>query len=118
MATFFQWLVLLASGYQVPEALLNNNQLIDKLFGGGEGTNTARVIKFYLEWHNVLHTDILAVQKIIGTVNGWILLGLYHTAQALESVFMAVLKLFGFFANFNVGEMGTLYKTIVLLERV
>ena len=115
MATFFQWLVLLASGYQVPEALLNNNQLIDKLFGGGEGTNTARVIKFYLEWHNVLHTDILAVQKIIGTVNGWILLGLYHTAQALESVFMAVLKLFGFFANFNVGEMGTLYKTIVLL---
>ncbi|WP_087841890.1 pLS20_p028 family conjugation system transmembrane protein [Lactiplantibacillus plantarum] len=115
MTTFFQWLVLLASGYQVPEALLNNNQLIDKLFGGGEGTNTARVIKFYLEWHNVLHTDILAVQKIIGTVNGWILLGLYHTAQALESVFMAVLKLFGFFANFNVGEMGTLYKTIVLL---
>ncbi|MEW4353257.1 pLS20_p028 family conjugation system transmembrane protein [Lactiplantibacillus plantarum] len=115
MTTFFQWLVVLASGYQVPEALLNNNQLIDKLFGGGEGTNTARVIKFYLEWHNVLHTDILAVQKIIGTVNGWILLGLYHTAQALESVFMAVLKLFGFFANFNVGEMGTLYKTIVLL---
>ena len=49
MTTFFQWLVLLASGYQVPEALLNNNQLIDKLFGGGEGTNTARVIKFYLE---------------------------------------------------------------------
>lgn len=45
----------------------------------------------------------------------WILLGLNHTAQALESVFMAVLKLFGFFANFNVGEMGTLYKTIVLL---
>ncbi|APB87148.1 pLS20_p028 family conjugation system transmembrane protein [Lactiplantibacillus plantarum] len=115
MTTFFQWLVVLASGYQVPEALFNNNQLIDKLFGGGEGTNTARVIKFYLEWHNVLHTDILAVQKIIGTVNGWILLGLYHTAQALESVFMAVLKLFGFFANFNVGEMGTLYKTIVLL---
>lgn len=115
MTTFFQWLVVLASGYQVPEALLNNNQLIDKLFGGGEGTNTARVIKFYLEWHNVLHTDILAVQKIIGTVNGWILLGLYHTAQALESVFMAVLKLFVFFANFNVGEMGTLYKTIVLL---
>ncbi|ALG27410.1 pLS20_p028 family conjugation system transmembrane protein [Lactiplantibacillus plantarum] len=115
MTTFFQWLVVLASGYQVPEALLNNNQLIDKLFGGGEGTNTARVIKFYLEWHNVLHTDILTVQKIIGTVNGWILLGLYHTAQALESVFMAVLKLFGFFANFNVGEMGTLYKTIVLL---
>ena len=115
MTTFFQWLVVLASGYQVPEALLNNNQLIDKLFGGGEGANTARVIKFYLEWHNVLHTDILAVQKIIGTVNGWILLGLYHTAQALESVFMAVLKLFGFFANFNVGEMGTLYKTIVLL---
>ncbi|MGY5275321.1 pLS20_p028 family conjugation system transmembrane protein [Lactiplantibacillus plantarum] len=115
MITFFQWLVVLASGDQVPEALLNNNQLIDKLFGGGEGTNTARVIKFYLEWHNVLHTDILAVQKIIGTVNGWILLGLYHTAQALESVFMAVLKLFGFFANFNVGEMGTLYKTIVLL---
>ncbi|MCG0640398.1 hypothetical protein IMAU80162_02153 [Lactiplantibacillus plantarum] len=115
MTTFFQWLVVLASGYQVPEALLNNNQLIDKLFGGGEGTNTARVIKFYLEWHNVLHTDILAVQKIIGTVNGWILLGLYHTAQALESVFMAVLKLFGFFATFNVGEMGTLYKTIVLL---
>jgi len=66
-------------------------------------------------WHAVLHTDILAVQKIIGTVNGWILLGLNHTAQALESVFMAVLKLFGFFANFNVGEMGTLYKTIVLL---
>ncbi|AUH38831.1 hypothetical protein CXZ13_16605 (plasmid) [Lactiplantibacillus plantarum] len=115
MTTFFQWLVVLASGYQVPEALLNNNQLIDKLFGGGEGTNTARVIKFYLEWHNVLHTDILAVQKIIGTVNEWILLGLYHTAQALESVFMAILKLFGFFANFNVGEMGTLYKTIVLL---
>ncbi|MCG0782757.1 pLS20_p028 family conjugation system transmembrane protein [Lactiplantibacillus plantarum] len=115
MTTFFQWLVVLASGYQVPEALLNNNQLIDKLFGGGEGTNTARVIKFYLEWNNVLHTDILAVQKIIGTVNGWILLGLYHTAQALESVFMAVLKLFGFFANFNVGEMGTLCKTIVLL---
>ncbi|UNF78159.1 pLS20_p028 family conjugation system transmembrane protein [Lactiplantibacillus plantarum] len=115
MTTFFQWLVVLAPGYQVPEALLNNNQLIDKLFGGGEGTNTARVIKFYLEWHNVLHTDILTVQKIIGTVNGWILLGLYHTAQALESVFMAVLKLFGFFANFNVGEMGTLYKTIVLL---
>ncbi|MCG0678818.1 hypothetical protein IMAU80009_03512 [Lactiplantibacillus plantarum] len=27
MTTFFQWLVLLASGYQVPEALLNNNQL-------------------------------------------------------------------------------------------
>ena len=62
-----------------------------------------------------MHTDILAVQKIIGTVNGWILLGLYHTAQVLESVFMAVLKLFGFFANFNVGEMGTLYKVIVLL---
>ncbi|MBO2727756.1 pLS20_p028 family conjugation system transmembrane protein [Lactiplantibacillus plantarum] len=115
MTTFFQWLVVLASGYQVPEALLNNNQLIDKLFGGGEGTNTARVIKFYLEWHNVLHTDILAVQKIIGTVNGWILLGLYHTVQALESVFMAVFKMFFFFANFNVGEMGTLYKTIVLL---
>ncbi|MCG0783426.1 hypothetical protein [Lactiplantibacillus plantarum] len=52
MTTFFQWLVVLASGYQVPEALLNNNQLIDKLFGGGEGTNAARVIKFYLEWHN------------------------------------------------------------------
>ena len=30
MTTFFQWLVVLASGYQVPEALLNNNQLIDK----------------------------------------------------------------------------------------
>ncbi|MDN3985903.1 hypothetical protein [Lactiplantibacillus plantarum] len=38
MTTFFQWLVVLASGYQVSEALLNNNQLIDKLFGGGVGT--------------------------------------------------------------------------------
>ncbi|MBJ7523507.1 hypothetical protein JHD52_05135 [Lactobacillus sp. CRM56-2] len=118
MTTFFQWLVVLASGYQVPEALLNNNQLGDKILnwgGSSLGEQGDGVVKFYLSWHAVLHTDILAVQKIIGTVNGWILLGLYHTAQALESVFMAVLKLFGFFANFNVGEMGTLYKTIVLL---
>ncbi|TEA92790.1 hypothetical protein DM37_13545 [Lactiplantibacillus plantarum] len=115
---FFQWLVVLASGYQVPEALLNNNQLGDKILnwgGSSLGEQVDGVVKFYLSWHAVLHTDILAVQKIIGTVNGWILLGLYHTAQALESVFMAVLKLFGFFANFNVGAMGTLYKTIVLL---
>ena len=74
----------------------------------------------------MLHTDILAVQKIIGTVNGWILLGLYHTVQALESVFMAVLQLFGMFSPkrlengdiadyFHTGEMGTLYKTIVWL---
>ncbi|KZU78725.1 hypothetical protein Nizo3892_2922 [Lactiplantibacillus plantarum] len=95
--------------------MLSNNGIVDKIFQGGNGTNKSDVINFYLGWHNVLHTDILAVQKIIGTVNGWILLGLYHTAQALESVFMAVLKLFGFFANFNVGEMGTLYKTIVWL---
>ncbi|MCW6127280.1 hypothetical protein LDK41_09510 [Lactiplantibacillus plantarum] len=118
MTTFFQWLVVLASGYQVPVALLNNNQLGDKILnwgGSSLGEQGDGVVKFYLSWHAVLHTDILAVQKIIGTVNGWILLGLYHTAQALESVFMAVLKLFGFFANFNVGEMGTLYKTIVLL---
>ncbi|WP_046041486.1 pLS20_p028 family conjugation system transmembrane protein [Lactiplantibacillus plantarum] len=118
MTTFFQWLVVLASGYQVPEALLNNNQLGDKILnwgGSSLGEQGDGVVKFYLSWHAVLHTDILAVQKIIGTVNGWILLGLYHTAQALESVFMAVLKLFGFFSNFNVGEMGTLYKTIVLL---
>ncbi|QAS31372.1 hypothetical protein EQK45_15670 (plasmid) [Lactiplantibacillus plantarum] len=118
MITFFQWLVVLASGYQVPEALLNNNQLGDKILnwgGSSLGEQGDGVVKFYLSWHAVLHTDILAVQKIIGTVNGWLLLGLYHTAQALESVFMAVLKLFGFFANFNVGEMGTLYKTIVLL---
>ncbi|MCT3278741.1 hypothetical protein EFP05_16820 [Lactiplantibacillus pentosus] len=40
----------------------------------------------------------MAVQKIIGTVNGWIWLGLYHTAQALEIVFMAVLQLFGMFS--------------------
>ncbi|WP_379825780.1 pLS20_p028 family conjugation system transmembrane protein [Lactiplantibacillus plantarum] len=118
MITFFQWLVVLASGYQVPEALLNNNQLGDKILnwgGSSLGEQGDGVVKFYLSWHAVLHTDILAVQKIIGTVNEWILLGLYHTAQALESVFMAILKLFGFFANFNVGEMGTLYKTIVLL---
>lgn len=118
MTTFFQWLVVLASGYQVPEALLNNNQLGDKILnwgGSSLGEQGDGVVKFYLSWHDVLHTDILAVQKIIGTVNEWILLGLYHTAQALESVFMAILKLFGFFANFNVGEMGTLYKTIVLL---
>ncbi|MBP5840699.1 hypothetical protein J8138_14975 [Lactiplantibacillus plantarum] len=118
MTTFFQWLVVLASGYQVPEALLNNNQLGDKILnwgGSSLGEQGDGVVKFYLSWHAVLHTDILAVQKIIGPVNGWILLGLYHTAQALESVFMAVLKLFGFFSNFNVGEMGTLYKTIVLL---
>ncbi|MGJ3874727.1 hypothetical protein ACLOCO_15060 [Lactiplantibacillus plantarum] len=118
MTTFFQWLVVLASGYQVPEALLNNNQLGDKILnwgGSSLGEQGDGVVKFYLSWHAVLHTDILAVQKIIGTVNGWILLGLNHTAQALESVFMAVLKLFGFFANFNVDEMGTLYKTIVLL---
>ncbi|MGJ3780680.1 pLS20_p028 family conjugation system transmembrane protein [Lactiplantibacillus plantarum] len=118
MTTFFQWLVVLASGYQVPVALLNNNQLGDKILnwgGSSLGEQGDGVVTFYLSWHAVLHTDILAVQKIIGTVNGWILLGLYHTAQALESVFMAVLKLFGFFANFNVGEMGTLYKTIVLL---
>ncbi|WP_236720642.1 hypothetical protein [Lactiplantibacillus plantarum] len=118
MITFFQWLVVLASGYQVSEALFNNNQLGDKIFnwgGSSLGEQGDGVVKFYLSWHAVLHTDILAVQKIIGTVNGWILLGLNHTAQALESVFMAVLKLFGFFANFNVGEMGTLYKTIVLL---
>ncbi|WP_134144343.1 pLS20_p028 family conjugation system transmembrane protein [Lactiplantibacillus plantarum] len=118
MIMFFQWLVVLASGYQVPEALLNNNQLGDKILnwgGSSLGEQVDGVVKFYLSWHAVLHTDILAVQKIIGTVNGWILLGLYHTAQALESVFMAVLKLFGFFANFNVGAMGTLYKTIVLL---
>ncbi|MGF2158058.1 pLS20_p028 family conjugation system transmembrane protein, partial [Lactococcus lactis] len=83
--------------------------------GSSLGEQGDGVVKFYLSWHAVLHTDILAVQKIIGTVNGWILLGLNHMAQALESVFMAVLKLFGFFANFNVGEMGTLYKTIVLL---
>lgn len=80
----------------------------------------------WLSWHNVLHTDVLAVQKIIGTVNGWILLGLYHTVQALESVFMAVLQLFGMFSPkrlengdivdyFHTGEMGTLYKTIVWL---
>ncbi|WP_076661670.1 pLS20_p028 family conjugation system transmembrane protein [Lactiplantibacillus plantarum] len=118
MTTFFQWLVVLASGYQVPEALLNNNQLGDKILnwgGSSLGEQGDGVVKFYLSWHAVLHTDILAVQKIIGTVNEWILLGLYHTAQALESVFMAVLKLFGFFSNFHVGEMGTLYKTIVLL---
>ncbi|BEI51755.1 hypothetical protein AWA2013_31610 (plasmid) [Lactiplantibacillus plantarum] len=113
MIDLFKWLVVLASG--VPSDLLNNNGIVDKIFQGGNGTNKSDVINFYLGWHNVLHTDILAVQKIIGTVNGWILLGLYHTAQALESVFMAVLKLFGFFANFNVGEMGTLYKTIVWL---
>ena len=113
MVTLVDWFVVLASG--VPSDLLNNNGIVDKIFQGGNGTNKSDVINFYLDWHNVLHTDILAVQKIIGTVNGWILLGLYYTAQALESVFMAVLKLFGFFANFNVGEMGTLYKTIVLL---
>nr|WP_247965313.1 hypothetical protein [Lactiplantibacillus plantarum] len=113
MVNLVDWFVVLASG--VPSDLLNNNGIVDKIFQGGNGTNKSDVINFYLDWHNVLHTDILAVQKIIGTVNGWILLGLYHTAQALESVFMAVLKLFGFFANFNVGEMGTLYKTIVLL---
>ncbi|WP_436702866.1 pLS20_p028 family conjugation system transmembrane protein [Lactiplantibacillus plantarum] len=113
MVNLVNWFVVLASG--VPSDLLNNNGIVDKIFQGGNGTNKSDVINFYLDWHNVLHTDILAVQKIIGTVNGWLLLGLYHTAQALESVFMAVLKLFGFFANFNVGEMGTLYKTIVLL---
>ncbi|MBS0951935.1 pLS20_p028 family conjugation system transmembrane protein [Lactiplantibacillus plantarum] len=113
MIDLFKWLVVLASG--VPSDLLNNNGIVDKIFQGGNGTNKSDVINFYLGWHNVLHTDILAVQKIIGTVNGWILLGLYHTAQALESVFMAVLKLFGFFANFNFGEMGTLYKTLVWL---
>ncbi|MGA3557711.1 pLS20_p028 family conjugation system transmembrane protein [Lactiplantibacillus plantarum] len=117
MTFFMNWLMLLVADYQVPDALLRNNQLGDKIFtlGGSSLSNNGSVVKFYLDWHNVLHTDILAVQKIIGTVNGWILLGLYHTAQALESVFMAVLKLFGFFANFNVGEMGTLYKTIVWL---
>ena len=129
MTTFFQWLVVLASAYQVPEALLNNNQLGDKILnwgGSSLGEQGDGVVKFYLSWHAVLHTDILAVQKIIGTVNGWILLGLYHTAQALESVFMAVLKLFGMFSPkplkngeiidyFHSGEMGTLYKTIVLL---
>lgn len=113
MVNLVDWFVVLASG--VPSDLLNNNGIVDKIFQGGNETNRSDVINFYLDWYNVLHTDILAVQKIIGTVNGWILLGLYHTAQALESVFMAVLKLFGFFANFNVGEMGTLYKTIVLL---
>lgn len=117
MTFFMNWLMLLVADYQVPDALLRNNQLADKIFtwGGSSLTKKGDVADFYLLWHNVLHTDILAVQKIIGTVNGWILLGLYHTAQALESVFMAVLKLFGFFANFNVGEMGTLYKTIVWL---
>ncbi|WP_353726669.1 pLS20_p028 family conjugation system transmembrane protein (plasmid) [Lactiplantibacillus plantarum] len=113
MVNLVNWFVVLASG--VPSDLLNNNGIVDKIFQGGNGTNKSDVINFYLDWHNVLHTDILAVQKIIGTVNGWLLLGLYHMAQALESVFMAVLKLFCFFANFNVGEMGTLYKTIVLL---
>ncbi|MGX6402378.1 pLS20_p028 family conjugation system transmembrane protein, partial [Lactiplantibacillus plantarum] len=118
MTFFMNWLMLLVADYQVPDALLRNNQLGDKIFtwgGSSLGAKGDGVVDFYLLWHNVLHTDILAVQKIIGTVNGWILLGLYHTAQALESVFMAVLKLFGFFANFNVGEMGTLYKTIVWL---
>lgn len=117
MTFFMNWLMLLVADYQLPDALLRNNQLGDKIFtlGGSSLSNSGSVVKFYLDWHNVLHTDILAVQKIIGTVNGWILLGLYHTAQALESVFMAVLKLFGFFANFNVGEMGALYKTIVWL---
>nr|WP_262340037.1 hypothetical protein [Lactiplantibacillus plantarum] len=118
MTFFMNWLMLLVADYQVPDALLRNNQLGDKIFtwgGSSLGAKGDGVVDFYLLWYNVLHTDILAVQKIIGTVNGWILLGLYHTAQALESVFMAVLKLFGFFANFNVGEMGTLYKTIVWL---
>ena len=118
MTIFVNWLMLLVANYQVPDALLRNNQMADKIFtwgGSSLGAKGDGVVDFYLRWHNVLHTDTLAVQKIIGTVNGWILLGLYHTAQALESVFMAVLKLFGFFANFNVGEMGTLYKTIVWL---
>ena len=35
MITFFQWLVVLASGYQVSEALFNNNQLGDKIFNWG-----------------------------------------------------------------------------------
>ncbi|MEJ6358452.1 hypothetical protein WJM93_14120 [Lactiplantibacillus plantarum] len=116
MTIFVNWLMLLVANYQVPDALIRNNQMADKIFtwgGSSLGAKGDGVVDFYLRWHNVLHTDTLAVQKIIGTVNGWILLGLYHTAQALESVFMAVLKLFGFFANFNVGEMGTLYKTIV-----
>ncbi|MCK3677934.1 hypothetical protein [Lactiplantibacillus plantarum] len=76
MITFFQWLVVLASGYQVSEALFNNNQLGDKIFnwgGSSLGEQGDGVVKFYLSWHAVLHTDILAVQKIIGTVNGWIL---------------------------------------------
>ena len=115
MSTLFKWLMVLASGYTVPTELINNNQIMDQIFMNGSGVKTNAVVDFYVKWHSVLHTNILAVQKIVGTLNGWILLGLYHTVQALESVFMAVLKLFGFFANFNVGEMGTLYKTIVLL---
>lgn len=76
MIDLFKWLVVLASG--VPSDLLNNNGIVDKIFQGGNGTNKSDVINFYLGWHNVSHTDILVVQKIIGTVNGWILLVLYH----------------------------------------
>ena len=80
MTFFMSWLMLLVADYQVPDALLRNNQLGDKIFtlGGSSLSNSGGVVKFYLDWHNVLYTDILAVQKIIGTVNGWILLGLYH----------------------------------------
>ena len=81
MTFFMNWLMLLVADYQVPDALLRNNQLGDKIFtwgGSSLGAKGDGVVDFYLLWHNVLHTDILAVQKIIGTVNGWILLGLYH----------------------------------------
>jgi len=51
MITFFQWLVVLASGYQVSEALFNNNQLGDKIFnwgGSSLGEQGDGVVKFYL----------------------------------------------------------------------
>ncbi|MBS0935691.1 pLS20_p028 family conjugation system transmembrane protein [Lactiplantibacillus plantarum] len=113
MVTWWTWIISLASS-GVPQKLLNNNQMIDKLIHfGGSSLSKDEVIGFYLDWHSVLHTSTLVMQKIIGSVNNWITLGSYHTSQAFESIFMAVLKMFGMFKDFKVGEMGDLYKVIV-----
>ncbi|WP_076657694.1 pLS20_p028 family conjugation system transmembrane protein [Lactiplantibacillus plantarum] len=121
MANIFRWLMTLAASSGVPVALLNDNQAWGKIitWGGSTLNNSdakrAAVVGFYLNWHSVLHTNMMAMQKIVGTVNGWITLGLYHTVQALESVYNAVLKLFGIFSDFNSGQMGTLYKAIIII---
>ncbi|AUV74239.1 hypothetical protein C1940_17460 (plasmid) [Lactiplantibacillus plantarum subsp. plantarum] len=112
------WLVTLSASGGIPQALYDNNQSIDKVvdwLGGNSLSNNQQVVRFYYDWYGTLQPHMLWMDKMIGWFNDAVTLGLYHTAQALESVFMAVLKLFGFFADFNVGEMGTLYKTIVLL---